>query len=115
MIRLPKLKAMKRRVSSPISLTESPGSCKGARKRILKQVSELHMGTLKGNELKGGCVTGAPVIELQYKHEIHAVLRKVLMATSEQTGVVPRHVNLVPKTNVLEVGFFYWSKKHVGG
>ena len=63
-INLPKLKAMKRRVSNPISLTESPGSCKGARKRLTKQVSELHMGTFTGKLPEGDCVTGAPVIEL---------------------------------------------------
>ena len=46
---------------------------------------------------------------------IHAVLEKVLMVTSEQTGVVPRHVNLVPKTNRLGGEVFYFAKKHVGG
>jgi hypothetical protein len=61
----------------------------------------------KFRELGRECVTGAPVIELKYKHKFHAVLEKVLMVTSGQTGVVPRHVFLVPKTIVLEVGFFY--------
>lgn len=56
-------------------------------------------------------MTGAPVKELQYKHEIYAVLEKVLMVTSGQTGVVPRHVNLVPKTNRLGGGIFLFAKK----
>lgn len=115
---------MKRIVSNPKSLTESPGSCKWVRIRLPNQDSELHIGlsqdvltftVLTGREqffqksrkLGRDCVTGAPVIELQYKHEFHAVLEKVLMVTSGQTGVVPRHVNFVPKTIVLEVGFFY--------
>ena len=60
-------------------------------------------------------MTDAPVRELKYKHENHAVLEKVLMVTSEQTGVVPRHVNLVPKTIRLGGEIFLFAKKHVGG
>jgi len=78
----------------------------------LKQDSELHIGTLHG-WVDG--VTDAPVIKLKYKHDYFAVLEKVLMVTSEQTGVVPRHVNLVPKTKRLGGGVFYFAKKHVGG
>ena len=56
-------------------------------------------------------MTDAPVTKLKYKHDNYAVLEKVLMATSEQTGVVPRHVILVPKTNRLGgENFFICSK-----
>lgn len=55
-------------------------------------------------------MTVASVKELKYKHGNHAVLEKVLMVTSEQTGVVPRHVNLVPKTNRLGGGIFLFTK-----
>lgn len=51
-------------------------------------------------------MTDAPVIKLKYKRDYNAVLEKVLMVTSEQTGVVPRHVILVPKTNRLGGGIF---------
>ena len=61
------------------------------------------MGTLQD---WGDGVTDAPVIKLKYKHDYNAVLEKVLMVTSEQTGVVPRHVILVPKTNRLGGGIF---------
>ena len=60
-------------------------------------------------------MTDAPVTKLKYKHDNYAVLEKVLMATSEQTGVVPRHVILVPKTNRLGGGIFLLANKHVGG
>ena len=54
---------------------------------------------------------GAPVIELEYIF----VLEKVLLVTVAQTGVAPRHVNLVPKTIVLGVGFFILCKNISGG
>jgi len=43
--------------------TESSGSWKGAKNFSLKQASEQHAGTFSGDG-----VTGAPVIELEYKH-----------------------------------------------
>lgn len=58
-------------------------------------------------------MTDASVNKLKYKHVIHAVLEKVLMVTSEQTGVVPRHVNLVPKTNRLGGGIFLFVLKNM--
>ena len=54
-------------------------------------------------------MTGAPVIELKYKHDIHAVLEKVLMATSGQTGVVPRRVKSRPQDNCLGGGIFLFG------
>ncbi|GLV64283.1 hypothetical protein Bmyc01_29530 [Bacillus mycoides] len=43
----------------------------------MNQASEQHIGTF----LHGGGVTGAPVIELRYKHECNAVPDKVNMVT----------------------------------
>ena len=60
------------------SLTESPERCKRVRIRLLKQASELHIGLVLFTR---NYVTGAPVIELKYKHLVHAVLEKALMAT----------------------------------
>lgn len=68
------------------------------------------MGTL---QCWGDGVTDAPVIKLKYKHDYNAVLEKVLMVTSEQTGVVPRHVYLVPKTNRLGGGIFLLVLKNM--
>ncbi len=50
---------------------------KRSKNSLLNQASEQHIGTFH----KGGGVTGAPVIEIRYKHENNAVPDKINMAT----------------------------------
>lgn len=78
---------------------------------VSNKVSEQHTGTLF--YMRGG-VTGAPVTELEYK--LHAVLEEADMATYRRIwGGTTRNSNLVPKTCVLGVGFFYgFMRKRMG-
>ena len=69
---------MTRRVNTIIPLQRAPGGENGVRNIVSKQASERHIGTGEGDGM-----TGAPVIELEYKHCISclAVLDEINMAT----------------------------------
>ncbi|MBB6024103.1 hypothetical protein HNR77_005207 [Paenibacillus sp. JGP012] len=58
-------------------------------------------------------MTGAPVIELEYKTDetvILHILEEADMVTYLRIWVVPRVFNLVPETLVLGMGFFGFSE-----
>jgi hypothetical protein len=71
-----------------MTFAESSGSWEGVKCSLLNKASEHHAGTCTTT---GDGVTGAPVIELEYKHEIvMPYLKRLLWRHSGESGVVPR-------------------------
>jgi len=64
---------------------------------------------------QGDAVTGAPVIELEYKHPLVPYLKRLIWRHINESGVVPRKISS-PRREVLGVEFFFvfWDMKNQG-